>query len=855
MKKTKINKILLLFIAFVALTLSITACDNKDNKEIGSKTKTEEENKEKPKEISKEDLKFIEEAVKNTASTSFRYDKNFGTYIGVQASEEEVDKNISDEELKEHVTGFMYYTKTEQPNGKLLLQKYLVPKHIKELGQLLENTSLKTKGLVNKTKDGEYKIYNENVVFVDKDTDPVMREYYYNGKLIKEGGKSDKLGKGVRLNRLPDEDVFTYALIKTMPMDKIFEAGKKTKYLKMPVTADKEAYYVAVRESSATMFVNEVFKMMLEEPELMQNYIDGLKSFGVDVNDPDCDGYKALSRQYYVDSKVTTENLLREGVRYLRLCGFLRDTSNIPELIKEKNFDTKLVLGKFLKKLYEEGNVPINNTNKAIYFNIDRDKEKKPYITMITQEKIYNNYVGDIEQVFLTYDRDEQSQVLEKNMETLSNITEFKGEMNPLYTAKMRMLTSTKYLDKIVEAIPYETFYQDWYNYVRNINMENKIDNSKLNLSMLNGLEKTRKDRGQFTDKSSNWIMDIIFMNNLGECVNCSDLGDNLIKVTGENNFGNKEKKSIEQEFTLYFYNPLKSGRNYSGKDEKTDLKVDFERTDGNKKPIYFKLSKKNEIPEHVNVFLEKLNDTFGKTDEEIKKEQNKKDNQPVAVEGQPMAKDYDKLRKEIPYKDGNLIDYDKMLEVGAWNTLREGDGYYQVNKLAYNKKLSDVEMINNKGDIVKVSDVIKPNKKTILLYGDINCPFCINFFKTLSKNENLWSNKYNLVIFSKIDKDELETSGKENLNEILSKELDKKEIGKVFKFIENNMYFGAEEFARTFQIDYKPTVIYLNEDGYVYYTSSGATDKKDLESLLKEVENLEKLKDVAERDEDIKSK
>lgn len=836
-KKSKI----LLFILSITMILSTVACTqqttgNKETKDNKAETKNKE-----PKEISKEELKNIEKAINNTFNQSFRYDKNYGTYIGVQAVEEEVDKNISEAEMKEHLTGFRYYTKIEQPNGKLLLQKYLVPKHVKELGQRMEGTSLKTKGVFNKFDD-KYKIYNENVVFVDKDSEPVLREYYSDGILIKEGGRTEKVGKGVKINRLPDENIFTYALLNSIPLEKIFEAGKKTSYLNMPVTSDKKAYYIYIREYSATMFANEIFKIMLENPKYLDKYLDELKLYGVDVNDPDGKGYKALSRQYYVDSKVDLETLLREGTRYLRLCGFFWETDKIPELIKEKGFDINLPLGKILPKQYETGYIPFNNNHTALYLNIEKSDQNKPYITMITKETIYNNYIGDLEQIFLMYDHDEQSKILEKNMDSLSKVEKFNGEFNPLYTAKMRMLTYPKYLERITESIPYDVFYQDWYNYVRNVNMENKLDPGKLNSDMLNGLQKTKKYRGQYTDKTTNWIMDIIFMNNLGECANCSELGDKLFKITGENNFGKKEKKNIEQEYTLNFYNPIKDGMKYYGKDNDTDISIKFERTDGNKDKILFKYPKKEDVSEHTLVFLEKLNNTYGKDAKE-------EDKQPIAKEGETLKKDYDKMRKEIGYKEGNLVDYNKLLDNGAWNALKEGDGYYQVHRLSYNKKLSDVEMINSKGQKVKVSDVIDKNKDTLLVYGDTDCPFCIRLFETLSSNEKMWKDKYNVVIFAKYNKEDLEESGKEHMDTVKKQNPDGN-YDKAYKFVKKHMYFGAREFSRNFQIDYKPTIFYLNKDGYAYYVSSGATTQDGLKELLKNVDNLHDLEKFVKKEE-----
>lgn len=800
-KKKSIITILILILSIITMV----GCENgnkkdKDDLKVGDTVKAEEEKS--PNKATDEQIKTLDGLIKETLASSFRYDKTFGTYFSDRSESEMLPKDYTDDMIKDKVAGYRYYEIQKDPSGDNKLVKYFITKDEKQLSDALEDTDLRTKGLYSVYKD-KYELYNENVYF-DKDTKeptPIFREYYGKNGIIKEGGANSTNETGIVADRLPDEPIMTIALINTVPLKDIIDAAEKTGYFKEVVTNDGMAFYTMIRNSSSTMFANELLKNLIENPKEMKKYAEELNKYGIDISNKD---EKKLN-QDYIGRTASIENMFREFMREAVNKGYFADINKYKETMDKDKFDTRLPLGDLLKNTYENIGTPYDNTISGLTVVVEKDDNGKSKLSWINLERIYDNVIGDLSKYVFYYNQDEDSKMLETNKESIKKVKEFKKELNPNITAQLRLLQVPDYIDKLTKNISKWTMYQDYYENLRILNSQGLLGKlTPEQTKMLNGLQDQEVHKENPTSKLVDWMSQIVSMTGFDDKVETSN--KSLFKTYEGKNSENNDFKVV-----LKMTNPAAF----------IDV-IEFGDIHGNKMNKSFKEGTEKDLP--LSVFIAK------ESQEMQKKEQEKRE-----VEGKVIEDTSKEERAKSPFKDGNLLPYDKAYEREAFqNAVDAGDGYLDVLKRMYNKDISDAEAVSG-GKVVKL--INKNGKPTIMVYSDIDCPFCRKMYLVLANNYDKITKNYNLVIFNAADYNE----DIQNYHSYLKtgEELSKTDIKNLTKLFDNNLNFNTKVLYDYMNPSYKPTVMLADKNGIVSGVFSGVTDERDLDQFLKSMETV----------------
>lgn len=796
-KKTIITLLVLLM-----SLLTLVGCENSNTKnekdlKVGDTVKNGTDKDENtPKKATDEELKSLDTVIKNTFTGSFRYDKTFGTYFSDRSESEMLPKGYKDSDVQEKVMGYRYYEIQKDASGDNKLIKYYITKDEKQLSDALEDTDLRTKGIFHVYKD-KYELYNENVYF-DKDTKepvPILREYYGKEGLIKEGGANSTKEVGIVTNRLPDEPIMLLSIINTMPIKDIVGAAEKTGYFKEVVTSDGMAFYTMIRNSSSTMFANELLKNLIEDPKLMKKYSEELNKYGIDITKKD----NPKLKQEYIGRTATIENMLRAFMKEAVQKGYFNDINKYQEVMKKDKFDTRIPLGDLLKNTYENIGVPYDNTISGLTVVVEKDENGKSKLSWVNLEKVYDNVVGDLTRYVIYYTQDDDTKMLETNKESMKKVKSFKKELNPNITAQLRLLQVPEYADKLTKNISNWTLYQDYYENLRILNSEGLLGKlTKEQLQMLNGLDKEKVQKENPTSKTVDWFSQVISLSAFDDKVETSN--KHLFKTyEGKNSTNNDFKVSLRMVNPVSFID-----------------KIEFLDIHGNKMDKSFKIGNEKDIP--LSVFIAKESKEFQA------KQQEKQE-----VEGKVVEDSTVEERKTSPFKDGKLVSYQEAYEKGAFqNAVSAGDGYLEVLKRMYNKDISDAEAISG-GKVTKL--INKNGKPTIMVYSDIDCPFCRKMYKVLANNYDKITKDYNLVIFNASDYNE----DIQNYHSYLDTdtELTKEDRKNLKKLFDNNLHFNAKVIYDYMNPSYKPTVMLVDKDGVVSGVFSGVTEDYDFNQFL----------------------
>lgn len=809
-----------LFLALLmTFTSLLTGCEE---------NKTNIDNKNKDSASSKvsvataEQIEDIDKAIKELYKASYSYDQTEGIYNGSNSTVIYMDKNAKDEDIAKNTKDYRYYTKEEE-GGQTKITMFKAPAHIVELGTNLENTSIRTRGFVNVLDKNKYEIYNENVLYIDKNAKPLLREYYKDGMLIKETGKDSDNGNNTKARRLPDEPIFTQALFNVVPFKTILEWGKKTSFIDEPQTSDGLNFYILTKNVSNTMFVNEVFVNLYKDPELFKKYLEELNKFGINTEDANSNGYLALVGQTYFDVYPSVENLLRDQITYLCNQGVLRDRSKLKENIKESGIDLKETVGAILKKQYETKEVPLDTTVTGYYLNIEKSDDKV-YLKNLVAEKIYEDMMGKLKTINYSYEKDKNYDNLLANSEALNKLN-INNKINPIETAEMRAFRDKNYLEMFTKTVPLDVLYQSWYEHMRNINKGKELSPDSKELAMLNGLDKEEPSREAVTNIFVEVQQTIALLSNLKDCTSCSEMNKYLLELSGDNaNLGKDEKTNKKYDMLVYTTNPVPFRADFAYKDlDGEEINLEFEAS---REPVLFSSTYiKNQREE-----------TIKKVDELNKKE---KENPGSTTKNVNKGKDISNKQEDIidwsALRDNGLEEgklkhnYKEIADSGLLNHMSYNDGYYKPFMTMYNKKIDNVTIKDKNGNELTIMDAIKQSKiksnkakTTLVIYGDVNCPYCENMMEYLGTHFKEIKDDYDFIFISSMDEslhdstmyfaDTLYNTHPEN----------KKDLEYMF---ENKIFYGGDNFRDKTGLEYKPTVFYTDESGTVYNVSTGYSD------------------------------